>query len=256
MKLCDGNAHIGHWPFRPLPWTDAETLLREMDRLDIERAAVAHSHGLLYRNPQRANEELAAAVREHRDRLVPVATLDPLYVDALGDLKRCREELGMKALRLAPPYHGCTLASPETLALGGAARELAMTVLVPFRVEDLRQRHRFDADRNTPAEDLFAFAMALPGLAVLGTQFSLKADEKTVEALKAAPGLHFEITRIRNSVPPHLSDLVRAVGAERFLFGTGMPFLVPEVAQVRLALLEDGAARTALAAGNFRRLFG
>jgi predicted TIM-barrel fold metal-dependent hydrolase len=256
MSLCDANAHIGHWPFRPLPFTDAETLLSEMDRLGIERAAVAHSHGLLYRDSQRANEELAEAVRGRRDRLVPVATLDPRYIDALGDLRRCRDGLGMKALRLAPPYHGCTLTSPEVLAFGKAAIDWGMTVVVPFRVEDVRQRHRLDVDRNTPADDLFAFARALPGLTIVGTQYSLAADEKTVEALKAAPGLHFDIARIRGSVPPHLADLVRAVGPERFLFATGMPFLTPEVSQVRLALIDDVAAREAIGAGNFRRLFG
>jgi uncharacterized protein len=256
MSLCDVNAHIGNWPFRPLPYTDAETLLSRMDAMGIERAAVAHSHGILYRNPQRANEELFEAVGRHGDRLVPVATLNPFYIDAIRDLRRCRDELGMKALRLVPPYHGYALAAPEALAFAEAARGLGMTVLVPFRVEDLRQRHRLDADRNTPLDDLLAFARALPGLNMVGTQYSLSADAKTVEALQAAPGLHFDITRMRNSVPPHLADLVRQVGGDRFLFGTGMPFLVPEVSLVRLSLLEDDTARAAVAAGNFRRLFG
>lgn len=255
MKLCDVNAHIGHWPFRPLPYADAGTLLSEMDRLGIERAVVAHNHGILYRNPQAANRELALAVREHRDRLLPAATLDPLYVDAEGDLRRCRDDLGMRILRLLPPYHGYTLAAPEALAFAAAARDLSMTVLVPFRIEDLRQRHRLDADRNTPVEDLSAFARALPGLTVVGTQFSLSADPKTVEALQAAPGLHFDVTRV-HSQPPYLQELIRAAGAGRFLFGTGMPLLTPEVPLVRLSLIEDEAAREAVGSGNFRRLFG
>jgi predicted TIM-barrel fold metal-dependent hydrolase len=124
-------------------------------------------------------------------------------------------------------------------------------------VEDLRQKHRLDADSNTPLDDLFAFARALPGLNVLGTQFFVgAADAKTVEALKAAPGLHLEISRVRNCVPRPLCDLVREVGRERFLFGTGMPLQTPEVALLRLALFEDAAVRDAVGAGNFRRLFG
>jgi len=255
MSLCDVNAHIGHWPFRPLPYVDAESLLSEMDRLDIERAVVASNHGLLYRNPQRANEELALAVRAHADRLVPAATLDPLYVEASGDLRRCRKDLGMKVLRLAPPYHGCTLASPELRSLAAAARDLGMTVLVPFRVEDIRQRHRLDVDRNTPVEDLFAFARAMDGLDVVGTQYSLTADAQTVEALRTAPNLRFDVTRL-HSQPPCLQELIRAVGAQRFLFGTGMPFLAPEVPLVRLSLIEDAASREAVGSGNFRSLFG
>ena len=61
MKLCDVHAHIGHWPFHRLPFVDAASLLAEMDRLGIRRAAVCNTHGVFYKNPQASNEEIGRA---------------------------------------------------------------------------------------------------------------------------------------------------------------------------------------------------
>ena len=79
MKVHDINAHIGRWPFRTLPEFDEKGLLRAMDRLGIEKAAVCNTAGLFYKNAQAANEELFSRTKAHRDRLYPVMTLNPSW---------------------------------------------------------------------------------------------------------------------------------------------------------------------------------
>ena len=59
--------------------------------------------------------------------------------------------------------------------------------------------------------------------------------------------------------PPedHLETLLRTVGADRFVFGTGQPLRLPENAVAKLDLLDlDAATRAAIERGNVQRLAG
>ena len=158
--LIDVNTYIGHWAFRRLPYNTAEALVRQMDAHGIDRAVVASTHGILYKNVHAANEELAAQTRPFRDRLIPFATLNPTYPGWREDLRRCAEDLGLCGLRLFPQYHGYRLADPPGLDLIDAATELGWAVQVPMRVVDRRQRHAFDLAEDI-APDEFAAAFAL-----------------------------------------------------------------------------------------------
>ncbi len=77
--IVDVNAYLGPFAFRQLGHNTAEGLLRLMDAKGIGRAWVSSAAAITYRNVQPANEELAADVRKHRDRLVPLAVINPFY---------------------------------------------------------------------------------------------------------------------------------------------------------------------------------
>lgn len=256
MTLCDVHAHIGHWPFRHLPFTDARSLLEEMDRLEIERAAVCHTHGVFYKNTQSANEELLRELETARDRLLPVATLNPAYVGAEADFGLCVREHGMAGLRLVPQYHGYSLEDPRAISLAAAAAQARIPVIVPRLLVDPRQRHRLDIEETVDLGALATFARKVPEATIVGVEYALGADPATVEILRATPNLLFEISRIALLNTAALTGLLDAVGAGRLLFGTGMPFKVPEVSVLKLELLGDRAAREAVGSLGFRGLFG
>jgi uncharacterized protein len=255
MTLCDVHAHIGHWPFRRLPFTDAPTLLREMDRLEIQRAAVCHNHGVFYKNTQSSNEELLRDLEKVRDRLLPVATLNPVYVGAEADFRRCVQGHAVAGLRLVPQYHGYSLEDPRAISLAAAAGQAKIPVIVPRLLVDPRQRHRLDVEETVDLAALAAFARKVPGTTFVGVEYGLGADPGTVDTLRAAPNLLFEISRIPFLNGRAIQGLMGTLGAGRLLFGTGMPFKVAEVSVLKLELLEDGAAREAIGSGGFRRLF-
>ncbi|MGH7645875.1 MAG: hypothetical protein ACREMR_09850, partial [Gemmatimonadales bacterium] len=57
--------------------------------------------------------------------------------------------------------------------------------------------------------------------------------------------------------PPedHLETLVRTIGVERFVFGTGQPLRIPETSVAKLDLLDLGPEqRAAIEAGNAAQL--
>jgi len=256
MKLCDVNTHIGHWPFRQLPYQDVKTLLKQMDRVGIEKAAVCHTHSLFYKNAHRGNEELFQQTSRHRDRLFPVATLNPLYVGSRDDLRSCVEDFGMRALRLTPPYHDYQLSCPQAVEFAQAAGELGLAVFVPFRIVDVRQRHWLDTETNISLAQLADFARATGKLTIVATEFPLTSDRPTVRLLKKVSNITLGISRIRNVVPEALSELITELGKERFLFDSGMPFKAVQCALLRLAALKKAADREFVGRKNFETLFG
>ncbi len=256
MTLHDANAHLGHWPFRRLPFTGVEALLSRMDALGIDRAAVTSSHAVLYRNVHEANRELAEWTNGRRDRLAPVATLDPGYPGAGVDLAWCAEVLGARALRLLPRWHGFGLSDPVTLDLVRLAAARGMAIVVPGRLEDGRQRHRLAPQTDVTLDEVLALAGALPDARILATELPVRLDDADLSRIRAAPGLSFEISRMPGGADRTFPRLVEALGADRFLFGTGMPFKVPEVALLKLETVRDASAAAAIARGGFERLFG
>jgi uncharacterized protein len=256
MRLHDANAHLGHWPLRRLPFTDAGTLLARMDALGIERAAVANSHAVLYRNVHEANRELAVWVAGHRDRLAPVATLDPNYPGASPDLAWCAERLGARALRLLPRWHGYDLGDPSTIDIARLAAARGMVIVVPGRLEDSRQRHRLAPQTDVTLDEVLSFAAAIPDVRILATELSVRNDDAVLSRVLALRNLSFEMSRLPGGAERTFAQLVEALGADRFLFGTGMPFKVPEVALLKLETIRDATAAAAITRGNFERLFG
>ena len=89
---------------------------------------------------QSGNEELFAAVKSHRDRLIPLAVINPFYAGWRDDLEICHQQFGMQGLRLYPKWHNYALADPCAEELISAAVERNLPVSIPFRVEDYRQR--------------------------------------------------------------------------------------------------------------------
>jgi hypothetical protein len=252
--LFDINTAIGHWPFRRVPHESPSELRAMLGAKGITGAAVAHTHGLFYLNCHDANLELAEAISGHADFFVGVATLNPTYAAWERDLPVCREKLGLRALRLAPQYHGYRLGCPESIAIAQAAEALGMPVLLPHRVVDVRGRHWFDTEETIGFDQIAAFCEAVPEATVIVTEACFYRD-----ALLGEDGsvrhrnLYLELSRARNG----MCDLPAEIAAERMLFGTGAPLKSISPALLKLELAEvDDPGRQQIAWQNAHRLLG
>lgn len=231
--LIDVNTYIGHWPFRQLRHHTAGALVRRMDRYGIDRAVVGSIHGIFYKNAHQANEELASQTRRHADRLIPFATLNPIYPGWEEDLRRCAEQLGLCGLRLFPQYHGYSLDDAAALELVDAAASLGWCVQVPMRVVDRRQRHRWDL-----AEDLKAasFEQALTSRPRVKWMFlnALGLNGEHMISARYVVG----ISRMTAVLQRNIQTLAESTGVEHLAFGTGMPFKTPDPALLKLEVLD------------------
>ena len=72
--MIDSNAYVGEWPFRRLPCSQPDTLLRKMDALGIEKAVVSRLENVFFKDLLVGNRELHKIVQTHPDRFFPAYT--------------------------------------------------------------------------------------------------------------------------------------------------------------------------------------
>ncbi len=236
--IVDTNAYLGPYAFRQLRHNTPAGLLSLMDAKGIGRAWVSSAAAIAYRNVQPANEELGRAVRQFRDRLVPLAVINPFYSGWRDDLAACVEQFGMKGLRLYPRWHNYRLTDGCCLDAIDAATALGLFVTLPLRVEDYRQRSWLvDVKDLTPA-DVEPLIRARPHARFV----LLNGSGYTASALGRRDGdlpanYWIEISRLSALMANEIGALIGALGAGRVVFGTGMPFNAPDPALVKIEAL-------------------
>jgi predicted TIM-barrel fold metal-dependent hydrolase len=254
----DLHTYIGHYPFRELRGNTPQGLASYMDRFAIERAAVANLNGIFYRNTRPANEELAAAIKPFPGRFIPFAVINPTYPGWKHDLETCRG-LGMKGLRIYPQYHDYTLSDPRLSELLDAAHGWNMPVAFTRWVEDPRQRSWMDTSKELPLDDIVAVVRDNPGTFLLLNAYIYPVKDEYLRVFREAQvyfDTMFASVTIKGWSGYDLLALVKELGPERFLFGSGYPLRDPVSAQIRLDLATElgQPAREAIWSGNARRL--
>ncbi|HEV2296796.1 MAG TPA: amidohydrolase family protein [Tepidisphaeraceae bacterium] len=258
MMLLDANGWLGHYPFRAVPDNTPEALLRLMDRHGIAQAVVSSLHSVFYTDAHSGNEELAQWTSGHRDRLIPCATLNPAFPGWERDLRQCCDEWGMRGLRLFPTHHRYSLTSPQCLDLVRAATERALHIAIPLRLEDRRQQHWMDVTAEVRLAEIAALARACPEANILVLEaIGVETSDFVRDPSLASARVYFEFSRMATVLQRTIPMLLERLGAQRLVFGTGMPLKLPGPALLKLQLLEaPSEVKAQLAAGNMARLLG
>ena len=254
--IFDANTHIGHWPFRRLHTTTADGLLNLLDRAGIDRAVVAHTHAVFYRDPHQSNAELFDATKAHRDRLIPLATLNPDYARWQDDLRQCVEDWSMRALRLYPTYHRYDLAGDTAAELLAAADERALSVSIPCAFEDPRQRHHLDIASDLTEHPIAFAAQRFPNVRFLITNAPLTTIDMVVRHIPHQRNVSFDVSALPGPESNAVRRAFELLGPDRLLLGTHAPFKYPQVALLRVQSIEaDTPGRAAILGENAKRLF-
>lgn len=241
--IVDVNAYLGHFAFRRLRHNTADSLLALMDSKRIDKAVVSSASAITYRNAQAGNEEVVEETRAHRDRLIPLAVINPFYAGWQDDLKICHEDFGMVGLRLYPKWHNYSLSSPCCRELIAAATERRMALSIPIRVEDNRERSWLLNIPDIPLEEIVELVKAHPkasflllnGLGYTGCPLGRKDN--------GLPSNYaIELSRLSALLANEIGQLIANLGAERLMFGTGMPFNYPDPAMVKMEVLDASEA--------------
>ena len=238
--IIDVNAYLGHYAFRRLQHNTPDGLLRLMDAKGIDRAVVSSVDAITYRNPQSGNEDLAAAVKPYRDRLIPFAVISPGYAGWQDDLKICCDELGMRGLRLYPKWHRYELSDPCASDLVEAATERHLPISIPLRAEDYRQRSWLVDVPDVPHThlvDLVEKHAKARFIFLNGSGFSRSPLGRKGQALPA--NYWIEISRLSALMANEIGRLIAALGTDRLLFGTGMPLKYPDPSLLKLEVLDE-----------------
>jgi len=238
--IVDVNAYLGHYAFRRLQHNTPDALLRLMDSKGIDQAVVSSLAAITYRNAQAGNEDLAAAVKSHRDRLIPLAVINPSYAGWRDDLKICHDEFGMRGLRLYPKWHRYELSDLCASDLMAMAGERNMPISIPLRVEDYRQRSWLVDVPDIPHSELADLVEKHPDVKFIllnGDNFSGSSLGRKDRQLPA--NYWIEISRLSALTANEIGKLIAALGSERLMFGTGMPLKYPDPALLKLDVLDE-----------------
>jgi len=244
--IIDINAYLGNWPYWKISVTTGATLLALLERHKIDVAAIASTKAI-FLDCVRGNEEVAQLVRGNPQKLVGFAVISPTYgEEALAQLHRAAE-MGMKGLRLFPLYHGYRFDSDPILQeiLAGAA-ERGMPVMIPLRII---------MNWELPALDIRDMARLITQFPQ--THFILGCVNRELREALALMRDHENVS-IETSclqIPYSIERLVNQVGAERVLYGSGLPLQYPACGLARIEGAEITDEEKALILGeNAKRL--
>lgn len=247
----DVNAFLGAYPYRKVPGTAPEALLAAMDRVGIDQAWVTHLPSLFWRAPAEGNGWLYETAARF-ERLRPVPAVHPGlrgWEEVLGEAAT----RGAPAVRCDPTYLGLDPAGGEMKVLAAACGAARLPLMMAVRLEDGRQRHPNDLAAELPAAAVRALIRSDEDLRLVVTH----ADRAFIEEVHfgstpaEARRIWWDISWIWGPPEDHLQALLRTVGVERFVFGTGQPLRIPEASVAKLDLLDlTPDQRAAIESGN------
>jgi predicted TIM-barrel fold metal-dependent hydrolase len=144
-------------------------------------------------------------------------------------------------------YYGLDPAGGEMRVLAAACAAARLPLVLAVRFEDGRQRHPRDVAPELPAAAVRALVRGDPDVRLLVTHADRAFIEEAHFGSTAAEAgrIWWDISWVWGPPEDHLETLLRTVGVERFVFGTGAPLRIPEVAAAKLDLLDLDAERRA-----------
>ena len=241
IPFLDANCMIGR-RVTPRPETNltVEQMVEEMGRLGIGRALATHAYAKEY-DPKTGNERVTEACQKH-PVFIPCYVLLPEHTGEMpgGDaLLRYLADGGARAARLYPKEHSYGLGERWCGGLFGALEGAGVPVLIDFD--------------QTSWPELDGVLTAHPDLNLVVVRTGYRVDRWVYPMLKSHRGLHLET---ENYVPfMSLEAATERFGAERLVFGTGMPVWDAggAVSHVLYAAVDEGARRK-MAGENLERL--
>ena len=209
-RVFDTHAHLG----RALHSGRVATVdgtLRAMDAAGVDRSLLIPFP--VVEDYRREHDEIGSAIRDHPDRFVGAACLNPFVPEAefRGEVRRCRETYGFRALKFQPQYQGLNPLSDRSAFLFETALENDLVLVchtgagAPFALPSLFIH---------PARKYPALTIVLGHAG--GGIYALEA----IVAAEVCSNLYIELSTL---TPHAVLEILRHVGPERLMAGSDLP---------------------------------
>jgi L-fuconolactonase len=217
MPVIDSHCHVS-----PIWYEPVETLLFQMDRLDVQAAILIQMQG------QTDNAYQQECVRRYPGRFASVVVVDSSQPDAPDRLRRLADD-GARGVRLRSDVRSL---GADPLAIWRAADELGLVVSCPVVSADLA------------AGSFDQVVQSLPGLSVVLEHLggSSRPDEPHRDAawrMARYPNVSIKVTGLgefaqrampptspfpfKQPIPTYLRQAYAAFGPERMMWGSDFP---------------------------------
>lgn len=238
----DANAMLGRWPTEKLAFYRVEDLVKRMDYVGINKALVYHSLAQLY-DPMSGNKILMEEIKQY-NQLYGCWVLVPPFTPEIGtvdEIMAKMKENNIQAIRLCPKEHGFKLTPWNTGELLTALEQKRVPVFI-------------DGDQ-VELGNIQSLCETYPQLPVVLTRSGYRGVRMLYALLAQYENFYLEISSFL--LYRGLEEVVEKFGAQRILFGTGMPIQDPAGAVTKLRYADiTEEAKEMIAHRNLERLLG
>ncbi len=242
-RVIDAHGHLGRCPTIHAAYGGAEGILASMDSIGIDTTCIS-SFQALGGDYHRGNDAVADAVRRFPGRFWGYATINPTYPDDIErEMARCLDESRLFAVKLHPTWHETSPDAPAYHRVYAAMQVRRGIVL----------SHTF-----ATLSILERIAAGYPDVTFIEAHTAATYDPETAEAyavvMEGRPNVYLDMCLSR----VYYGDLerwVEAVGADRLLFGSDVPFNdnAHQIGRVTHAMISETEKR-AILGGNMARI--
>lgn len=216
MKFFDINSMVGEWGFSNLRFKTTDELLKEMDRLGIEKSLVFNSNSWLYA-PVPGNETIIEQAKTSK-RLMPLMVLTPLIDQEFGgkdSLLEFIKENNIAAARLFPIDQNFTLNLWNVEKMFSILDEIQMPVMIESR-QVLGSIDRY-------FDQIFEIAQVFKNTPIILLNVGYRTPRTLYEMMERCPNVYVDTSTF--IAFRAIEDAVKYFGSKRILFGTRMPFI-------------------------------
>ncbi|MCC5833140.1 MAG: amidohydrolase [Opitutales bacterium] len=242
FSIFDAHTHLG--PAPKFPWVDwtSAGLIRRMDRLGIDRAAVSSLPGI-FGQTRWGNEQVAQAQKQYPHRIIGYMTSDPGDPDTIETELEYAYGLGLRAMKIYSYSFvpGLDYDHPNYAPIYAFANRHRMPVLV----------HTWGAEMDQLQEAFRQY----PDIRWLCAHVGSRDLDKYVDSALKFPNVNLELCY--SKCPKGLVEyLVREVPVEQIVWGSDQAFFdaAHQLGRVVFAEVPE-AAKHAILSGNAERIF-
>jgi predicted TIM-barrel fold metal-dependent hydrolase len=191
------------------------------------------------------NDTTAEFVRAHQDKLLGFLGVHPHDPNALVEIERATQDLGLVGIKLGPNYQNFDPLGPEAFRIYKRAQELKLPVLFhqgtsPVRFADLDYAHPRHMDR---------IATAFPNLKVVMAHVGHPWQIDTIVVIRKHPNVYADISANFYRPWSYYNELRLATEwnvLPKLLLGSDFPVATPQETIDSLATVNDIIAGTNL----------
>ncbi len=236
-------------PTEALP---VEKTVQVMDAGRVSKALI--SAWVAPRNVMISNDEVHQFVSEFPDRFIGVGSVDiSKPMQAVAEIKRCVGELGFRGIRVLPWLWEL----PPTDRLFYPIYTVCCDLGIPFCTQIGHTGPLMSSEVGRPIY-LDRVALDFPDLTIVGGHIGYPWTEEAIAVATKHPNVYIDTSAYTaKRYPPELVRFLNTNGAEKVLFGTNYPMIIPAQALADLpglALTPEVEAQ--FLGGNARRVFG
>ncbi len=233
-RIYDTHTHLGSARHSGRQCS-LEQMLASMDRYGVDRSMLIPFP--VVEDYKLTHDAIAAAIRAFPDRFAGSACLSPFVPqqEYLGEIRRCSEELGFRAIKLQPQYQPLNPLSDRSDFLWEAAVRHKMPVIV-----------HTGAGAPYALPSLYIMpARRFPELTIVlghcgGGLYTLEG----IVAASVCPNIYLELSSL---MPHHVHEVLTHVPPSRLMAGSDLPeSLETELGKIFTLELDDAGRRNIL----------